>query len=266
MNLEFFSKWLHVMINISVRYFLIAGIAFFIFYILFRKKLFHKKIQLIFPSTKDYGRDIAYSLTTISVFAAVATLVLLIFPANTNMYYDPAKYGIIYYLFTFPLMFLIHDAYFYWIHRLMHHPKIFRQVHLVHHKSTNPTPWTSYAFHPLEALLEAGIIPLIAFTIPVHPSALVLFLLFQFIINVYGHLGFEIYPKNFHKTIIGKWINTSVAHNMHHKYFKGNYGLYFLFWDRWLGTLSEKYDLTYEKVTGKINTGPSEELLQKKVL
>jgi sterol desaturase/sphingolipid hydroxylase (fatty acid hydroxylase superfamily) len=66
--------------------------------------------------------------------------------------------------------------------------------------------------------------------------------------NIYGHLGWELYPKNFHKTQIGRWINTSVCHNQHHQYFKGNYSLYFLFWDRWMGTLREDYDAQYEKV------------------
>ena len=92
---------------------------------------------------------------------------------------------------------------------------------------------------------------MIAFTLPVHKSALILFLLLQFIYNVYGHLGFELYPKNFHKTFIGKWINTSVAHNMHHKYFTGNYGLYFLFWDRLMGTLNPSYDVTFEHTTSE---------------
>ncbi|MEM7658110.1 MAG: sterol desaturase family protein, partial [Bacteroidota bacterium] len=138
---------------------------------------------------------------------------------------------------------------FYWMHRLMHHPRLFKAVHLIHHTSTNPSPWTSYAFHPLEAVIEAGIIPLIAFTLPVHKGAISLFLLFQFVYNVYGHLGYELYPKGFHKSWIGRWINTSVCHNLHHKRFHGNYGLYFLWWDRWMGTLRKDYDATFEAPT-----------------
>jgi sterol desaturase/sphingolipid hydroxylase (fatty acid hydroxylase superfamily) len=101
----------------------------------------------------------------------------------------------------------------------------------------------------LEAIIEAGIIPLIAFTLPVHVSAFVFFLLLQFVYNVYGHLGYELYPQNFHKTKIGRWVNTGTAHNLHHKQFTGNYGLYFLIWDRWMGTLRTNYDATFEEVT-----------------
>jgi sterol desaturase/sphingolipid hydroxylase (fatty acid hydroxylase superfamily) len=43
-------------------------------------------------------------------------------------------------------------------------------------------------------------------------------------------------------------MNTSIAHNMHHRYFKGNYGLYFLVWDRLIGTLNENYDKAFEEI------------------
>jgi lathosterol oxidase len=35
---------------------------------------------------------------------------------------------------------------------------------------------------------------------------------------------------------------------MHHKYFKGNYGLHFVIWDRLMGTLNENYDKTFKEV------------------
>ena len=92
-------------------------------------------------------------------------------------------------------------------------------------------------------------IPVIAFTLPVHREALGWFFLFQFIYNVYGHLGYELFPKNFNKTWIGRYVNTSVAHNVHHKYFRGNYGLYTLIWDRMMGTMNSNYDRVYKETT-----------------
>jgi Delta7-sterol 5-desaturase len=64
-------------------------------------------------------------------------------------------------------------------------------------------------------------------------------------------LGWELYPKGFSKNWFGKWMNTSVNHNMHHKYVKGNYSLYFLFWDRWMNTLREDYDAQYDEVKNR---------------
>ena len=74
--------------------------------------------------------------------------------------------------------------------------------------------------------------------------------------NAMGHLGYEIFPIGMNKHVLGKWINTSVNHNMHHKYFKGNYGLYFTFWDKIMGTTHPNYHNTYKKVTFKRNKLP----------
>ena len=86
---------------------------------------------------------------------------------------------------------------------------------------------------------------------PIHPFALALFLLIMMIYNVYGHLGYELYQKGFSQSKLGKWINTSVNHNQHHQYFTGNFGLYFLWWDRWMGTLRSDYDQEFAEVKSR---------------
>jgi Delta7-sterol 5-desaturase len=246
---DFLERWTKIAVNVSLRYFVIAGTVFFIFYFILHRILSSRKMQAEFPKNKDYRRDIFFSLVTILIFATVATVVFVLLPSYTLYYQEVEKYGWDYFYLSFPLMFLIHDAYFYWAHRLMHHPKLFRTIHKVHHQSTNPSPWTAYAFHPLEAVIEAGIILVLGFVLPIHRAAFGLFMLFQFSYNVYGHLGFELFPKNFHRTWIGKWINTSTAHNQHHQYFHGNYGLYTLIWDRLFGTIRQDYERKFDHVT-----------------
>jgi sterol desaturase/sphingolipid hydroxylase (fatty acid hydroxylase superfamily) len=245
--------WLRESTHIVSRYFIFAGTAFVLFYFLFKKQMWLRKVQKRMPKVTDYGRDVFFSLISVIIFATVGLFTFFIFREYTNIYTDFSSYGVGYYAFTFVWMFFLHDAYFYWMHRLMHMPFFFKYIHLVHHKSTNPSPWTAYAFHPFEAVIEVGIIPLIAFTLPVHLSAIGFFFLFQIAYNVYGHLGFELYPKGFNKHWLGRWINTSVAHNLHHKGFHGNYGLYTLIWDRWMGTLREDYDKTYAETTEATN-------------
>lgn len=246
---SFVDFWLSEASETLFEYFFYAGLVYFIFYVVLKKPLWFRKVQKKLPKLSDYGRDIFFSLISVAIFATVALATFYYLGDYTNRYRDFNEYGWGYYIFSWFWMFFAHDTYFYWMHRMMHMPQLFKYVHLIHHKSTNPSPWTAYAFHPFEAFLEAMIVPLLAFTLPLHVSALGSFFLFQIIYNVYGHLGFEIYPKNFHKTWIGRWINTSVAHNLHHKKFRGNYGLYFLFWDRIMGTMREDYDSTYEETT-----------------
>jgi len=254
MELQLLEKLSFEILRIARDYFIFAGVTFLLFYILLKKPLWFRKIQQKMPSYKDYRRDVLYSL--VSMFISGVTIVLTFYIGGkyNNVYRDINDYSIAYYLFTFVWMFFLHDTYFYWMHRAMHHPLLFKHVHLIHHKSTNPSPWTAYAFHPLEAIAEACILPIIAFTLPVHTSAVIAFFVFQISYNVYGHLGFEILPKGFHKTRIGRLVNTSTAHNIHHHKFKGNYGLYSLIWDRLMGTVREDYDTTYEHVTNRPRT------------
>lgn len=249
MMIDIFQFWLQESIGTVTDYFIYAGLLFFLFYVVLKKPFWFRKIQKKMPKLKDYTRDVLYSLLSITIFATVSLITFYFLADYTHTYKDIETYGWVYYLFTWVWMFIIHDTYFYWMHRLMHHPFLFKRVHLIHHKSTNPTPLTAYAFHPLEATLEALIMPLLAFTLPVHNVAIGSFLLFQIMYNVYGHLGFEVLPKHFHKTWVGRWMNTSVAHNQHHHKFKGNYGLYTLFWDRMLGTVHKDYDKIYHETT-----------------
>ncbi len=253
-NYFYFAFW-----NISQRYFMAAGIAFILLYFIFRNSMSARKIQYKFPKWNDYARDIGFSVSTIIIFTIIAVLTLRTFSEYTLIYDEIDQMPKWYYFLSMLLMLILHDFYFYWTHRLMHRPELYRHFHKVHHISTNPSPWTAYAFHPLEAIVEAGIIVLIASTMPAHRSAIAFFFVFQIIYNVYGHTGYELWPKRFNKTFIGRFINTSVAHNMHHKKFHGNYGLYTLIWDRLFGTLRSDYDSDYEKSTSgeKINLSKS---------
>lgn len=240
--------------QIGSRYFIVAGLFFLVFYVLLKPFFRRKKLQARHPKLDDYAREIGYSVMTIAIFALVPLLILHypFIARHTTFYTKIQQHGWLYFFLAFPLMFLIHDTYFYWMHRLMHHKKLFRIFHLVHHKSTNPSPWAAYAFHPLEALIEAGIFVVFLFTLPIHSLHLFIFFFLMIVYNVYGHLGYELYPKNFHKSRFGKWINTSVSHNQHHQYFKGNYSLYFTFWDRMMGTMRKDYDRNFEEATQQI--------------
>jgi sterol desaturase/sphingolipid hydroxylase (fatty acid hydroxylase superfamily) len=248
----FRQQFITALTHVSVRYFLFAGIVWLLWYVVFKKKIFYKKIQQKLPTNKDYRREIFYSLITMFIFGLTPAFILgTSFRKYTQYYTDIHQHTMLWYWLAFPLMFIIHDTYFYWMHRLMHHPKLFKTIHLLHHKSINPSPWAAYAFYPPEAVVEAGIFLVFVMIMPVTKLHLFVFFFVMIAYNVYGHLGWELYPKGFSKSMIGKWINTSVNHNQHHQYFKGNYGLYFLWWDRWMKTIREDYDTKFEEVKSR---------------
>jgi len=247
------SKFIWLLLDNAYKYFFVVLPFFLVFYIFFRKKLSYKKIQLKFPRLKDYLREAGFSTLSVVIFS-FPPLIMLYSDAirpYTTYYENIDQHGMIYMVLAFPLMLIMHDTYFYWLHRIMHHPRLFKWFHLVHHRSTNPSPWAAYAFHPLEAIVESMIFVVFLFTIPVHSIHLIFFFVFSLTYNVYGHLGFELYPKGFNKHWLGKWMNTSVSHNLHHQYFKGNYGLYFTIWDRLMGTMRADYDTSFEAIKSR---------------
>ena len=243
------NQFYAILLIIFIRYLLLASAAFLVFYYIKKNVWLFKKIQVKFPAISDYRREFLFSVSTSLIFAVLGYLFFFGPVAKyTFIYKDIHAHSLFYFFFSVVLTLIVHDTYFYWTHRLMHHPQLFKYFHKVHHLSTNPSPWAAMAFHPLEAVVEFGIIAVVPFLFPIHPLAIALFLLIMMIYNVYGHLGFELYPRGFSQSKVGKWINTSVNHNQHHEYFTGNYGLYFLLWDRWMGTLRQDYDQRYDEV------------------
>ena len=232
----------------GIRYLLLAGVAFLAWYGKRAVQPRNRKLQDAAPRAGQIRREIAYSVMAVLIFGLIngAIFGYGIAP-HTQLYWNVAQYGWIYFWLSIPLMILVHDAYFYWTHRLMHTRALFRTFHGVHHLSTNPTPWAAYAFHPFESVLQALGVVLIFFIMPSHPSALLIFQTVSTAINVYGHLGYELYPRGWPQHPLGRWINTSVAHNAHHDKARHNYGFYFLFWDRWMGTLDPSYEMRYRE-------------------
>lgn len=243
-----FQYFLPILLTIA-RYFLFAGIPFLIFYVLYPKVFTKSKIQARFPKRKDFWREILHSMQTTFILAGVGLLVLKTpLKKYTQVYDSIGDYSLWWIPISVVLGLIIHDTYFYWMHRTIHHPSLFKQIHLLHHKSVNPSPWASYAFHFTEGVLEAMIAPILFVLIPMHPLAIILFVTSGFAINVYGHLGYEIAPKWFRNSILFELFNTSTHHNIHHEKISGNFGLYFRVWDRLMGTENPDYVKEYDVI------------------
>jgi sterol desaturase/sphingolipid hydroxylase (fatty acid hydroxylase superfamily) len=244
-----------------LRYFLVAGAFFVVFWVaeLWR----HRRIQTRKPPAARLWSEFLWSMSTVVVFAAVGLLTTGAIRAGWSpVYTDIAQHGWLWLVVSLALMALVHDAYFYWTHRLLHHPALFARVHRVHHLSVTPSPWAAYSFHPLEALVQAGIFPLIVFLIPAHPFALFLFLLYMILRNVIGHLGVEIFPVDFANHALTRWHTTTTHHDLHHRWRRGNFGLYFSWWDALMRTELPEYRPAFAEVTTRPR-GP-EGLLGKK--
>jgi lathosterol oxidase len=235
-----------------IRYFIIAGIPFLLFYIIFKDKLERFRIQKRMAKKKDFIREIVHSSQTTVVFTVIALLIMATpLKEYTFLYSDINEYPLWWVAVSLVLALIIHDTYSYWMHRLLHHPKIYRHTHLVHHKSVTPTPWASYSFHILEAITEGLVLVPLVLLLPMHTFTVILFTVTSLIINVYGHLGYEIAPRAFRNSFLFEILNTSMHHNLHHSRFIGNYGLYFRFWDRLMKTENPDYVKEYDRMQEK---------------
>ena len=244
------EQWLLLFAVDALRYAIPASIAFGVFWLWKWDALAHRRIQRRRPSRNAFHREIRYSISTAVIFATVGLVTSQLERAGyLRVYHSVDDYGWPYWAASIALAIVAHDTYFYWTHRAMHHPRLFPLVHRVHHLSTSPSPWAAYAFAPLEAVTAASIVPLVLFVIPMHESALFVFLVYMIVMNVVGHLGIELYPRGFARSRWTRWYSTSTHHNLHHRDFHGNYGLYFTWWDRVMGTQHASYVDEFTRVT-----------------
>ena len=213
-----------------LRYFATAG-AFYAFYLKLQNSSDSARIMSRRPaSSKQIQKEIYWSVISSVIFAFIGAITYFLWDHNfTAIYLNPAKYEYWYLPLSLVIMALIHETYYYWLHRAMHLPKIYKYVHKVHHQSLSPSPWTAFSFHPWESVLEAIIIPMILIFLPVNIYVLLLYLIFMTFSSVINHLDIELYSEIFRKSAFGKlWIDAT-HHHFHHKEFKTNYGFYFTF-------------------------------------
>jgi Delta7-sterol 5-desaturase len=241
----------------SLWYLAMASLVTLIFYVALRGVMASRRIAHTSPRWTQMLRESLLSLRSLLVFAIVGFVeVYIVVSGWTPMYWRIERYGWTWFVASIVLMVVMHDAYFYWTHRLMHHPRLFSAVHRTHHVSANPTPWAAYAFSVPEAFVQAGIGVLIPLTIPSHPLAFAIFMIWQITFNVFGHSGYEIFPRWFLRTWPGKLLNTPTHHAMHHETVRANFGLYFNVWDRLMGTNHPAYADRFERVTAPRQSTP----------
>ena len=220
---------------------LIALVVWTLLHVVLKRFLAHRLIAQ-WPSAADIRREMAYSASTVVVFAGLNAVILaLVAMRQVEIYGPPLKHGLAWLLLTLPLMLVWQDFYFYWTHRLLHTRWLFRHVHAVHHRSRHPSPWAAYAFHPAEALNNSVMLLLALVAVPVNEMVLTIFVMHQIIRNTHGHAAVETLPRGFARHAFWGRFTTTTHHHLHHEAAQGNYGLWFTWWDRWCGTERPEY-------------------------
>ncbi len=183
-------------------------------------------------------KEIFWSLASAAIYGVPAGIVAWGWQSHgwTRIYTGWNDFPLWYLPLSLIAYLLAHDTWFYWTHRWMHRPRLFKIAHAVHHASRPPTAWAAMSFHPVEAITGAVVIPALVFLIPIHVAMLGAVLAIMTLMGVTNHMGWELFPQRFVHSRFGKYVITASHHNQHHERYTCNYGLYFRFWDHLCGT------------------------------
>jgi sterol desaturase/sphingolipid hydroxylase (fatty acid hydroxylase superfamily) len=123
------------------------------------------------------------------------------------------------------------DVHFWVNHRLLH-TRALRRFHGPHHRSMVSTPFSTYSFHPVEAVMLGNVILLPMVVHDFSFWALASVPLFSLFFNNIGHSNYDFFPG----VSYSHWFAASRRHHLHHACHSGNYGFQFTFMDRLFGT------------------------------
>ncbi|KAJ3020853.1 C-4 sterol methyl oxidase [Thoreauomyces humboldtii] len=213
---------------------------FFPYYLMDQIPYFQQyKIQETKPNTPGLYRKCLISVIKSQLFVQ-APMMLLFHP--TAMYLGMK------FLDPFPALstvvmscifcLIVEDAYHYWVHRLMHHPKLYRHVHKIHHEFQAPFGITAEHAHPIEVLVLGqgfflGPVILLLAGVDMHVITMAAWLALRLLETVDVHAGYD-FPWSLHKLL--PFLGGAEFHDYHHMAFVGNYSSSFRWWDWMFGT------------------------------
>jgi Delta7-sterol 5-desaturase len=232
------NPWLIILLTTSLvlviflRYIITSWI-----YKLIIEKLADSKRNVFGLHRTQILREIRWSLSSSIIFAILSLGCYYLYQQGyTAIYTEVDRYSLGYTLVTPLIILLLYETYYYWLHRWMHLPQVFKLIHKVHHESIQPTVFTSFSFHPMEALLQFLFFPLLIMVLPIHPLILGIVLMILTVSALINHSGVEVFGT-------GKFVKHFIGanhHDLHHTEFRSNFGLYLTYWDKWMKTESRK--------------------------
>ncbi len=214
----------------AVLYFASAGLTWWLTHWLCPRLRFGRVLDARTLPTAQLRREVASSLVSILVFGLGLVVPWgLLRLGWAGLASDPPVWRI---GVELVVLFLWNEFHFYVNHRLLH-TRWLRRFHGAHHRSVVATPFSTYAFHPVEAVM-LGSVPLLPML--VHDFsffALACLPVMSIALNSLGHANYEF---SRHAPARG-WLGATRRHHLHHARSRGNYGFLLEVFDRAFGSI-----------------------------
>jgi len=195
--------------------------------LLFDKKLRENKLFL--PNQEFL--EISVALKSIPMMAVPSSFIFVAEVRGWSLLYDGLEANIttlLYNVFIIFFYLVFTDTLIYWIHRWEHHPVLYGPIHKLHHKWIISTPFASHAFYWADGFVQSLPYHIFVFLFPLNKLVYLGLFLFVNFWTISIHDNVSVYE--------GSVLNGSEHHTVHHRQFNYNYGQYFTFWDRIMGT------------------------------
>jgi len=240
--------WLRELEPTLTRYAIFTVGVWLALWVVFRPLLASRKIRSETPPARQLVSELIFSLRSMVIFATMGVVMTLMYRAGLYPLAGLANHwGPVWYAISLFAGIAGLDTWFYWTHRLMHDPRLFRRFHRRHHRSNNPSPFTAYSFDVGEALMLIGYVVFWPMVFPMPDGAMQWVMLYQIVTNTLLHSGYELMPARRDGRPLLDFIVTTTHHDLHHAQAGWNYGAWFTWWDRWMGTEHPQYLERYAK-------------------
>jgi len=181
----------------------------------------------------------AFVTNQLLVFPAVFVLIMMFFKCDVSVTHLPSLFTFLWQLIA---SLVIDDFFFYFGHRLLHHPYLYVRFHKQHHEFQNTVSYAAVYTHWVEFVITNALSvlsPLMLFQRNMHLITLAGFI-FNRIVGTYEtHSGYE-FPWSPFKFFA---FNAEPAfHNYHHLKNMGNYGAHLWVWDYFFKTSEHFYE------------------------
>lgn len=231
------------------RYLIAASLIAGLVWLLRRTSWASRKIQKREATRANFIREFTASIRTVLVYTVLAVPMVWAFRHGYLHEYSGTLTPLSYIGYLTAIL-LAHDTWFYWTHRAMHTKPLYRSFHRFHHLTITPTAWTAYSFAIPEAAMMMLFMPVWFALVPTPVPVVFTFLGVMILRNAMGHAGLELHPRGWASYPLLKWISTTTHHDMHHgTSYNHNYGFYFTWWDKLMGTEHPDYVKTFDRVT-----------------